>query len=78
MRRQSTVLTFDRARGWGWALPNDGCNDVFIHRSHLQTDRKNLNEGDVISFKMGPHDGKPCATRIRYLYTIKSKAAVQP
>jgi cold shock CspA family protein len=62
-----TVLTFDRARGWGWAMPDDRTDDIYLHRLNLQPDRKYLNPGDRISYELGEHDGKPCAVNIRYL-----------
>ncbi len=60
----ATVLRFDRARGIGWAVPDDLTADVFLHRLNLRPERKYLNPGDRISYEMGEHCGRPCAVNI--------------
>jgi len=59
-----TVLSYCRKRGWGFALPDDGTNDVFLHRSNLPQERKYLNEGDRISYDLGERNGRPLALNI--------------
>jgi cold shock CspA family protein len=63
----ATVLSFDRTRGFGWAIPDDGGNDIFIHRSSLPPVRRYLNENDRIAYEIGDYNGKPCAVAVRYL-----------
>lgn len=63
----ATVLSFDRRRGIGWAVPDDGSNDVFIHRSNLPPERRYLNENDRISYEMGEYAGRPCAKNVQFI-----------
>lgn len=63
----ATVLSYCRKRGWGFALPDDGTNDVFIHRSNLPQERKYLNEGDRISYESGERNGRPLALNIQVI-----------
>lgn len=72
-----TVLWFNRKLGYGWAVPDDGSNDIFVHRSHLQSDRKYLNENDRISFDVGEHRGKPCAVNVVFLGAAEPKTEVR-
>lgn len=65
--KHATVLWFDRARGTGWACPDDLTADVFLHRKQLQPDRRYLNPGDRIEYRDGEYDGHPCATAIRFV-----------
>jgi cold shock CspA family protein len=67
MSNNATVLKFDRARGIGFAVPDDLTEDVFLHRLNLNPERKYLNPGDRIAYEMGEHDGRPCAVNIRYI-----------
>lgn len=67
MDATATVLCFDRAKGWGFALPDDGSNDVFLHRSNLPNERKFLNAGDRIEYQLGERNGRPLALDIRLL-----------
>jgi CspA family cold shock protein len=62
-----TVLSFSRSKGWGFALPDDGSNDVFLHRSNLPNERKYLNEGDRISYELGERNGRPLALNIQVI-----------
>ena len=63
----ATVLSYSRIRGWGFALPEDGTNDVFLHRSNLPNARKYLNEGDRISYELGERNGRPLALNIQFI-----------
>ena|SRR5579863_1315002 len=65
--KQATVLSYSRTRGIGWAVPDDGGNDVFVHRSSLPPERRYLNEDDRISYEIGYYNGKPCAANVKYL-----------
>lgn len=65
--KQATVLSFNRASGMGWAVPDDLTDDIFLHRLQIQGDRRYLNPDDRISYEMGEFNGRPCATNIRFI-----------
>ena len=63
----ATVLSFSSVTGWGWAMPDDQSNDVFVHRNNMPAERKFLNVGDKITYDIGQHNGKPVALNIRLI-----------
>ena len=67
--KNGTCVFFNRKRGWGFATPDDGTNDVFVHVSELPAEHRYLNEGDRISFEIGERNGRPLALSIRLLET---------
>jgi cold shock CspA family protein len=73
----AVVLVYYRKTGHGWAAPDDGSNDVFLHRSNIKSKRNFLIEGDRITFEWGSHDGKPCALNIQIVARQTSDPAVQ-
>ena len=51
-RRKGQVKRFDTAKGYGFIKPVGGGEDVFVHIS--QVEGRQLREGDVVSFVVGP------------------------
>lgn len=61
------VVFFNRARGWGFATPDQPGNDVFLHVSELPPNHRWLSEGDWIQFEMGVRNDRPLALKIQLL-----------
>jgi cold shock protein len=61
------VSFYNRKRGWGFAIPDDGGSDLFLHASQLPFRRRYLNEGDRISFEVGERNGRPLAINIQII-----------
>jgi cold shock protein len=62
------VKWFNSARGFGFILPDDGGNDVFVHVSALVRSGMNiLVEGQKVAFEIeiNSRSGKPIAVNIR-------------
>jgi CspA family cold shock protein len=48
-----TVKWFNDAKGFGFIIPEEGGEDVFVHHSNIQgTGFKTLAEGQSVSFEM--------------------------
>ena len=46
------VKWFNNQKGYGFIVPDDGSNDVFVHHSVIQGDGyKTLNEGESVEFE---------------------------
>ena len=51
MRITGTVKFFNAAKGFGFIVPEQGGNDVFVHATALErAGIRSLNEGDRVSF----------------------------
>jgi CspA family cold shock protein len=51
--RTGTVKWFNDAKGFGFIVPEEGGEDVFVHHSNIQgTGFKTLAEGQSVSFEM--------------------------
>jgi cold shock CspA family protein len=73
---KATVLSFDRRRGYGFAVPDDLTADVFVHRSNLPADHRYANEGDRIEYDIDQRNGRPVAVNIRIIgHTITRKVS---
>jgi CspA family cold shock protein len=62
------VKSFNPTKGYGFILPDDGGNDVFVHRSSLErSGMLDLVEGQKVSFdvEINRRSGKPAAINIR-------------
>ena len=60
---RGVVLFWNRFGGWGFALPDDGGDDIFLHHSNLHL-RRYLTKGDNIEYEKGERNGRPLALNI--------------
>ena len=64
-RKTGVVKWFNGEKGYGFATPDDGSKDVFVHYSAIQSDGyRNLNEGDRIEFGVEQGDKGPKASNV--------------
>ena len=59
------VKWFNGEKGYGFATPDDGSKDVFVHHTAIQAEGfRDLNEGDRIEFNVEPGDKGPKAANV--------------
>jgi cold shock protein len=64
-RVTGTVKWFNGEKGFGFATPDDGGKDVFVHYSAIEmSGYRNLDEGDRIEFNIEQGDKGPKATNV--------------
>jgi CspA family cold shock protein len=61
-----TVKWFNATKGYGFIMPQDGGNDVFVHISAVErAGLRSLNEGQAIEFELVSNRGKTSAENLR-------------
>lgn len=65
-RHTGTVKWFDRVKGYGFIIPDDGSAEVFVHYSAIQGDGyRNLHDGDRVSYDLVDRGRGPQAQAVR-------------
>ena len=62
-----TLKWFSERKGYGFILPDDGGDDLFVHHSEIQAEGDvSLREGQKVEYEIGKGErGRPCATKVR-------------
>jgi CspA family cold shock protein len=60
-----TVKFFNGSKGFGFITPDEGGNDLFVHKSDVtSTSYSVLDEGQKVNFEVGEGQKGPCATNV--------------
>ncbi len=66
MAQTGTVKWFNGTKGFGFIVPDDGGQDVFVHISAVEkAGMKTLDEGQKIEFDIEDNRGKQAAGNLR-------------
>ena len=66
MSQTGTVKWFDATKGFGFIVPDDGSNDVFVHISAVEAaGMKALDEGQKVEFEQQENRGKMAAANLK-------------
>ena len=66
MAQSGTVKWFNPTKGFGFIVPEDGGNDVFVHISEVEkAGLKALDEGQKVNFDLEDNRGRQAATAIQ-------------
>ena len=59
------VKWFSANKGFGFIVPDDGDEDLFVHHSEIKTSGyATLEEGQKVEFEVGQGKKGPCATNV--------------
>ncbi len=68
MAQSGTVKWFNPTKGFGFIVPDDGGNDVFVHISAVeQAGLKSLDEGQKLEFELQDNRGKAAAAELKVI-----------
>ncbi len=63
--KTGTVKWFNSSKGFGFVVPDDGGDDLFVHHSEIKTTGyAALDEGQKVEFEIGEGKKGPCATKV--------------
>lgn len=49
-----TVKWFNEKKGFGFIVPSGGGEDIFLHRSNIQTESRSVAEGQKVQYETAP------------------------
>ena len=61
-----TVKWFNNSKGYGFIVPDDGSDEIFVHYSNITSEGyKSLQEGQKVEFEAGQGQKGPEATNVK-------------
>ncbi len=62
-----TVKWFNERKGYGFIVPDDGGDDLFVHHSEIQSEGKvSLDASQKVEYEIGTGEkDRPCAIKVR-------------
>lgn len=66
MAQSGTVKWFNPTKGFGFIVPEEGGNDVFVHISAVEAaGLKSLDEGQKVQFELQDNKGRQAAANLQ-------------
>lgn len=63
-KQTGKVKWFNKDKGYGFIVPDDGGEDVFVHVSALESDIETLRDGQAVSYFLTTHRGRTKAINV--------------
>ena len=61
-----TVKWFNAKKGFGFILPDNEGNEIFVHYTDVQMEGfRNLNDGQAVEYEIGENKKGPCARYVK-------------
>eukprot|EP00518_Triparma_eleuthera_P007846 CAMPEP_0182487506 /NCGR_PEP_ID=MMETSP1319-20130603/47939_1 /TAXON_ID=172717 /ORGANISM="Bolidomonas pacifica, Strain RCC208" /LENGTH=212 /DNA_ID=CAMNT_0024689629 /DNA_START=404 /DNA_END=1042 /DNA_ORIENTATION=- len=74
-----TVKWFNMKSGFGFITPDDGSEDIFVHRSSIATEGiRDLNDGEKVEYAVAQEDGKAKAANVKVLSSADGSPPQKP
>jgi cold shock protein len=65
MAQQGTVKRFNQEKGYGFIIPDEGGEDLFVHYSSIEgSGFRSLEEGEKVSYEVGQGRKGPQAQNV--------------
>ena len=65
---------YNAAKGFGFIVPDEGGNDVFVHVSAFKEAKiTKIDQGQAMEYTVADHKGKPVATQLKILSEATSE-----
>ena len=71
---EGKVKWYDKKKGYGFILSDDGC-DIFVHYTSFSEAIRSLNDGDDVTFDIVPGEKGPRAQNVARKKAVKSSTA---
>jgi len=64
VRSTGSVKWFNKTKGYGFIIPDNGGSDVFVHISDVRAAELELNDGDKIAYDLETAQGRTKAINL--------------
>ncbi|KRV50447.1 DNA-binding protein [Wenjunlia vitaminophila] len=75
---QGRVVRFDDVRGYGFIVPDEGDEDIFMHANDLLDEKHLYKPGALVEFRVGQGERGPKASLVRLVEPAPTRSVSAP